>query len=229
MIRRLFFFILLSTAMARAGGSIGQGRRTADAESARSIRERQVRIAYGPEGGYRVVEVLAIAPSPGESAAAPLPLIRLGPSAFDVIGIGGDVETSQVMYAAPDVRLAPPVPDGDFQVGLAYRIPSDVGRIELTANLPTERLLLLIDRGGLELRLDAALQPDGMEGTPARPIVRYLARDVEAGTPITVDLRDRRIGWRGRLAVLVAACLAAGTAAVLVWRRDRSGGPRASS
>ena len=227
--RRLFLFILLPIATASTDRSIGQTRRIADPQAARAIRERQVRITYASAGGYRVVEVLAIGASPSERAAGPLTLIQLAPRVADVMGIGGDVEPSQVIYVAPEVLLAPPVPEGGFQVGLAYRIPSDAGRIELTAKIPTERLLLLIDRGGLEIEMDDALQPDGMEGTPAHPILRYAARDVEAGTPITIDLRDRRIGWRARLAVLAAACLAAGTAAVLVRRRDRSGGPPAPS
>lgn len=220
-IRRLFFFLLVPLVTASPGISIGQDERTANAESTRSIRERQVRITYGPAGDYRVVEVLTVAASASERSAAPLALIRPGPRAFDVIGLGGDVETSQVIHVAPDVRLNPPVPDGAFQIGLGYRIPADIPRIELTADLPTDRLLVLIDRGGLEAQMDVPLELDGVEGTPARPIVRYATRNVEAGTAIVIGLRNGRIGWRQRLAVLAAACLAAGTSALLVRRRDR--------
>lgn len=195
----------------------------ADADSLRRqrIRQRRVRITRAPTGEIRVVELLQVArPSAISDSAVDLRLIQVQAEAGGVRGLGGDVNPERVVHTPPHVAVLGPLPGREFQLAFEYRFSADVPTLTLAAEMPVDELLLFIDRAGIDARVDTAMVFAGEEGSRAQPIASYRASDLGSGEVVEVKLETARIGWRERVAVLAAACLAAGIAALLVVRRE---------
>lgn len=201
----------------------------ASTASVDSIAERQIRITLASNGDYRVIEIHSLEPdtvNAGSEVSGPLRLIQVPPAAFEVTGLGGDIEPSRVVHSPPYVHIVGPLPAPGFRLALSYRLAPDVDEIVLQAELPVRDLRLLIDRGTIKADPDDALHPEGEGGSAQRPVAIYSARELAAGEKLVVRVGfDHPVGWRQRIAVLAAAGLACVVAALVAWRRDRDRNP----
>ncbi len=217
---RLFFFYTLLL-LAPSCGLFATAAAAQNSLTAQIIR-RQVRVTRDSEGAYRVIESLLVLleESVGDAPllSDPLPLVRLQGAADAVRGLGGDVAPGQVTYDPPLLRVAGPIARRDFQVAFTYRLPAASTSLELAAEVGIEELIVEVDKGGVEARMDGSLVPDGEGGAPSRPYRRYLADGVPPHTVVSLKLVSHRTDGRQRLAVLIFTALAAAAAGVYVWR-----------
>ena len=220
-LRRLFFWpVLLLAAPGLAAPPNGQ-----DAPPSARIGRRQVRLIRDASGDYRVVEafelsILDESVRAGLLLADPLPAIRLQPEAQNVMRVGGDVGPDQVRYEPPQLTVFGPIPAPTFQVVITYRLPADATRLEIVGEWPTDELTVEIARGNVEARVDGALELAGRSAPPSRPTLKYAGGDIEARRVVLIRFPTRAVGWRDRLAVLLATGLAAGAA--LFWAARRA-------
>ncbi len=184
---------------------------------------REVRITREISGELRILEVVDIdlgADADSSAAGRSLAAVRLQESAQAVMGVGGDIELTDVRYDPPFVyfdRLPPG--QTELQVGLTYRLPAGASVIEFTAPWPTRQFAVSIARGNIDARIDPRLARTGSVGSASRPRERYLAEELAAEDAVRIRIRTGRVGWRERLAVLLVSALAAALAAAWIWNR----------
>jgi hypothetical protein len=193
-----------------------------DAAGARIV-QRQARLLRGGPDYYRVIEVLRVRLAGADTGehvlAEPLPLVLLPERAGRVMGVGGDVSPSQLIFDPPGVSLLGSVGSGTFEIAFAYTLPGDERGTAFTGQLPVDAFLLEVDRATVDARPGPSLQPGEVGGSESRPLQRYEAAALAAGATVTLRLVAERVGWRQRVAVLIAGWLAAAAVGVAVWRR----------
>jgi hypothetical protein len=168
-------------------------------------------------GDYRLIEALRV--QPGDSmGVGVLPVIALPEQATDLRGLGGDIAPRQVVHDGGRMALIQPIPLRVIEVAATYRLPRRANSLVLRSDLPVEELVVFIDRGRVEARPDRSLAREGVVGSASQPYLKYVARQLPPGAPVRFALASHRVGWRQRLAVLVASALAVGAAATWIWR-----------
>ncbi len=219
--RRLFF---LHCSLVVVGLLLALPARTGAQElpSAR-ILQRQARVMRNESGMYRVIEAMLIELDREVPAdfvlPEPLGLVVVKAVTGSVMGIGGDVPVTQIVYDEPQITIVGPVGLRTLEIAVTYALARDAAKLEFTAPLPVEEFLVEIDRGSIDFLPAGRLSEGDAGGTDERPVVRYEATTLEAGEVVGLNFSSSHVSWQQRIAVLIAIGLTAIAAGVAVWRR----------
>ncbi len=190
------------------------------------ILTRQARVTRDQAGAVRMIESLLVRiEGVGEDSVGlsePLAVVRLQDAVDDVRGLGGDIGPAQLVFDPPQLTVIGPTVPREFQVVFTYALTRDATEVEMAAMLPVDTLIVEIQRGSVEARPDPVLAARGEGGPEARPYRQYVLEGLPAARVVKIELIRGSLDWRSRLTVLLATTIAAGAAAVWVWRR-RSG------
>ncbi|NIN72861.1 MAG: hypothetical protein GTO46_13230 [Gemmatimonadetes bacterium] len=188
------------------------------------ILDRQVRLTLDEGGDYRVIDALRVRLDVALPEAfvlpVPLPIIVIQEEAVDARGLGGDVSPRQVVRAGNEVVVVGEIPRPTFELGLTYRLPSDVEALVLRSAAAVDELSIFVDRGRIAVRPQGGLVRQEDVGPASQPSLNFVASDLPDGSSLRLTIISRRSGWRERFAVLIATLLAAAVAGVWAWRRS---------
>jgi hypothetical protein len=188
------------------------------------ILQRQARLMRNETGMYRVIEAMLIELDreipPEFVLPEPLGLVEVNAVVGSVMGIGGDVPVTQIVYDEPRIAIVGPVGARVLEIAVTYALPQDARGFEFNALWPVDAFLVEVDRGSIDARPSGGLSAPEAGGTDERPVLRYEASALSAGQAVGFTFFSSRVRWAERIAVLLACSVAAGAACLVVWRRE---------